>query len=257
MNVLVVGAGAMGRWFAESIPADLAFADAEPKVAEDAARAVGGRAVALDTDETFDAVCLAVPIPAVAEAIADHASKADRAIIDVTGVMATPLDAMDEHAPTLERVSLHPLFGADTAPGNVAFVTDESGSVTDTLLAAIDSRGNTLVETTAAEHDDAMTTVQAGTHAAILAFALSANSVPEGLRTPVYDELSALADHVTDGESRVYADIQASFDGATDVANAAKRLADADPAEFERLYREAAKLREKETNRGNETEGDR
>ncbi|MGA9400796.1 prephenate dehydrogenase/arogenate dehydrogenase family protein, partial [Haladaptatus sp.] len=143
MNVLVVGAGAMGRWFAESIPADLAFADAEPKVAEDAARVVGGRAVALDTDETFDAVCLAVPIPAVAEAIADHASKAERAIIDVTGVMATPLDAMDEHAPTLERVSLHPLFGADTAPGNVAVVTDESGSVTDTLLAAIDSRGNT------------------------------------------------------------------------------------------------------------------
>ena len=99
MNVLVVGAGAMGRWFAESIPADLAFADAEPGVAEDAATAVGGRAVALDTDETFDVVCLAVPIPAVEEAIADHAPKAERAIIDVTGVMAAPIDAMAEHAP--------------------------------------------------------------------------------------------------------------------------------------------------------------
>ena len=88
-----------------------------------------------------------------------------------------------------------------------------------------------------------MTTVQAGTHAAILAFALSANSVPEGLRTPVYDELAALADHVTGGESRVYADIQATFDGATGVANAAERLADADPKEFEELYREAEKGR--------------
>ncbi len=243
MNVLVVGAGAMGRWFAESIPADLAFADAEPGVAEDAANAVDGRAVALDTDETFDAVCLAVPIPTVEEAIAEHAPKAERAVIDVAGVMAAPIDAMAEHAPGKERVSLHPLFGADTAPGNVAVVVDEPGPVTDTLLAAVESRGNTLVETTPEEHDDAMTTVQAGTHAAILAFALSANSVPEGLRTPVYDELTALADHVTAGESRVYADIQATFDGATSVANAAERLADADPAEFEKLYREAGTVR--------------
>lgn len=233
----------MGRWFAESIPGDLAFADAKPGVAEDAAEAVGGRAVALDTDETFDAVCLAVPIPVVEEAIAAHAPKAERAMLDVTGIMAPPVAAMVEHASEAERVSLHPLFGTDTAPGNVAVVRDESGSVSNELLAAIESRGNTLVETTPEEHDDAMTTVQAGTHAAVLAFALSANPVPDGLRTPVFDELAALADHVTDGESRVYADIQAAFDGATAVATAAERLADADPTEFERLYREAGKTR--------------
>jgi prephenate dehydrogenase len=244
MKVLVVGAGAMGRWFAGAIPGDIAFADAEPGVAEEAARTVDGRAVALDSEESFDVVCLAVPMLAISEAVEEHASKADRAILDVSGVMAEPVEAMTEHAPTVERVSLHPLFGSDTAPGNVAVVTDEPGPVTDELLAAIEARGNTLVETTAAEHDDAMMTVQAGTHAAVLAFALSANSVPEGLQTPVYEELADLADHVTDGEPRVYADIQATFDGATGVAEAARRLADADPADFERLYREAADTHE-------------
>ncbi|MFH5799124.1 prephenate dehydrogenase/arogenate dehydrogenase family protein [Haladaptatus sp. CMAA 1911] len=244
MNVLVVGAGAMGRWFAEAIPADIAFADAEPGVAEEAARTADGRAVALESDESFDVVCLAVPMPAISEAVEEHAPKADRAILDVSGVMAEPVEAMTEHAPNVERVSLHPLFGSDTAPGNVAVVADEPGPVTDELLAAIEARGNTLVETTAAEHDEAMTTVQAGTHAAVLAFALAATPVPEGLRTPVYEELSGLAGHVTDGEPRVYADIQATFDGATGVAEAARRLADADPADFERLYREAADTHE-------------
>ncbi|GAA0198882.1 prephenate dehydrogenase/arogenate dehydrogenase family protein [Halobacterium noricense] len=239
MNVLVVGAGAMGRWFAEATNRDLAFTDADPAVAERAANELGGKAVELDTSETFDAVCLAVPLLAVEEAIEDHAGKAERAILDLTGVMAEPVSAMADHAPGKERVSLHPLFAPDNAPGNVAVVADESGPTTDNLLSALESRGNTLVETTPEEHDEAMTTVQAGAHTAILAFALSANSVPEGLRTPVYDCLADLTAQVTDGDSRVYADIQEAFDGAEDVAVAAQELTDADPTEFERLYRKA------------------
>ncbi|WP_458204923.1 prephenate dehydrogenase/arogenate dehydrogenase family protein [Haladaptatus sp. NG-SE-30] len=250
MNVLVVGAGAMGRWFGESIDCDLAFADADPAVAADAAETVGGRAVALDTEESFDAVCLAVPIPAIEEAIAEHAPNAEHALLDVSGVMADAVGAMAEHAPDRERMSLHPLFGPDNAPGNVAVVADESGPITDDLLADLESRSNTLVETTPDEHDDAMATVQAGTHAAVLAFALTAAPVPEGLQTPVYDDLVALAEQVTDGDPRVYADIQATFDGAEGVATAARRLADADPTEFERLYREASEYRRTNEKRG-------
>lgn len=239
MNVLVVGAGAMGRWFAESIDCDLVFADADPAVAEDAARELGGRAVALDTEDSFDAVCFAVPMPAVGDAIEEHAPKAERALLDVSGVMADSVGAMAEHAPDRERTSLHPLFGPGNAPGNVAVVADETGPVTDDLLADIESRGNALVETTPEEHDDAMATVQSGAHAAVLAFALAADPVPDGLRTPVYDDLADLATQVTDGDPRIYADIQATFNGAEGVATAARRLADADPVEFERLYREA------------------
>ncbi|WP_049970511.1 prephenate dehydrogenase/arogenate dehydrogenase family protein [Haladaptatus cibarius] len=239
MNVLVVGAGAMGRWFGKSLDCDLAFTDADPAVAERAAEQVGGKAVELDTSETFEAVCLTVPLPAVDDAIEDHAEKAETALLDLTGVMAEPISSMAKHAPDKERVSLHPLFGPENAPGNVAVVAAEPGPVTDEILSALKSRGNTLVETTPEEHDEAMTTVQAGAHTAVLAFALSANSVPEGLRTPVYDSLADLTEQVTSGDSRVYADIQAAFDGAEDVAIAAHDLADADPTEFERLYRTA------------------
>ena len=184
MKLLVVGAGEMGRWVggvvaAELDPASVAFADTDSEVAQRAAEEVSGRAVSLSTDERFDAVCVAVPMSAAAAAIERHASKAERALLDVTGRMVDPVAAMAEVAPDRERASLHPLFAASNAPGNVAVVTDESGPVTDRLLDALDSAGNRLVETTPEEHDSAMETVQAGTHAAVLSFALAAEKVPE------------------------------------------------------------------------------
>ncbi|WP_135852669.1 NAD(P)-binding domain-containing protein [Halorussus salinus] len=252
MKLLVVGAGEMGRWVggvvaAELDPASVAFADTDPEVARQAAEAVGGRAVALSTDERFDAVCVAVPMSVAEETIERHAPNADRALVDVTGRMADPVAAMAEAAPDRERASLHPLFAASNAPGNVAVVTDESGPVTDRLLDALDSAGNRLVETTPDEHDSAMETVQAGTHAAVLSFALTAEEVPEGLTTPIFEELAAVAEQVTGNDPAVYAEIQTTFDGADRVAEAAALLADAaaddaddgDDETFAQLYREA------------------
>jgi prephenate dehydrogenase len=244
MKLLVVGAGEMGRWFGEVVLAELgdaeiAFADADPEVAEEAARGINARAVSLSTEERFDAGCVAVPISVAGEVIADHAEKAERALVDVTGQMADPVTAMADVAPDRERVSLHPLFAAANAPGNVAVVADESGPVTDRILDALRGAGNDLVETTPKEHDDAMATVQAGAHAAVLAFALAAENVPEGLTTPVYEDLSAVAEQVTGNTPAVYAEIQDAFDGAEEVAAAAARLADADSEAFEELYREA------------------
>ncbi|UPV74445.1 prephenate dehydrogenase/arogenate dehydrogenase family protein [Halorussus limi] len=248
MKLLVVGAGEMGRWFGGLVAAhadesDVAFADADPEVASAAADAVGARAVPLSTDERFDAVCVAVPMSAAEAAIERHAPKAERALVDVTGQMADPVAAMREAAPDRERVSLHPLFAASNAPGNVAVVTDESGPVTDRILAALDAAGNRLVETTPDEHDEAMETVQAGTHAAVLAFAAAADEVPDGLTTPIFEDLTGVAQRVTGNSPSVYAEIQATFDGADRVAEAAARLADADDEEFAQLYREASEAK--------------
>jgi prephenate dehydrogenase len=258
MKLLVVGAGEMGRWFGEVVAsgieaADVAFADTDPEVAETAAAEVGepaaGRAVSLSTDERFDAVCIAVPVSAAESAVEDHAPKAERALVDVTGQMAAPVDAMRSAAPDRERVSLHPLFASANAPGNVAVVADAEGPTTDWILGALDGAGNRLVETTAAEHDEAMETVQAGTHAAVLAFALAAEDVPEGLTTPIFEELSAVAEQVAGNTPEVYAEIQETFDGAERVAEAAARLADADESEFAALYRDASEsaVAERET----------
>ena len=241
MDALVVGAGEMGRWFAEVVDADVAFADRDPEAAAAAAEGATGsaRAVELSADAAVDVVCVAVPLPAAVDAIERHAPKATAAVVDVTGAMAAPLDAMARVAPDAQRMSLHPLFAASAAPGNVAVSTAADGPVTTALREALTDAGNELVPVGADEHDRAMETVQGRAHAAILAFALAADDVPAGLETPVYEALSDLADRVTGNTPRVYADIQDTFGGAEDVAAAAESLADADGETFAALYQDA------------------
>jgi prephenate dehydrogenase len=241
METLVVGAGEMGRWFAGCLAprGPVAFADTDPDAARAAADEVGGRAVALAGDERFDAVCVAVPIPAVGEAVGEQAPRAREAVVDVTGVMEPAVAAMREHAPDRERLSLHPLFAAARAPGRVATVVDAGGPTVERVREALADAGNESFETTPAEHDRAMATVQARAHAAVLAFGLAREAVPDPFHTPVSEELTALVEQVTGGTPRVYADIQEAFEGAGDVAAAAERVAEADAEAFERLYREA------------------
>jgi len=253
MRLLVVGAGEMGRWFADALAAGLAdpptvaFADTDSDAARTAADGAAGdldaSAVPTDTDERFDAVCFAVPIPALDAAVAAHADGAKRAVLDVTGVMGRAVETLTDAAPTAERVSIHPLFAADNAPGTVAVVPDATGPVTDRVRDGLVAAGNDLFETTAAEHDAAMETVQASAHAAILAFGLAAGDVREEFQTPVSAGLFDLLDEVTGNDPRVYADVQAAFDGADAVADAARELAAADGDAFDRLYREADRRR--------------
>lgn len=239
MKLLVVGAGAMGRWFAENAAAEddtVAFVDVDRVTARSAADDVGGRVVETDTDETFDVVCVAVPMSVARDTIEAYAPRAAQAICDVTGRMREPIAAMGEHASDCERMSLHPLFAPERAPGNVAVVTDEDGGTCETIRGRLASEGNDVVETTAEEHDEAMETVQAGAHTAVLAFALAAEDVPDQFQTPVSAGLFDLVDHVAGGEGRVYADIQAAFDGADDVAKAACEVAEADTEQFLQMY---------------------
>lgn len=254
MTLCVVGSGAMGRWVAETVERDVAFADVNEAAASDAAAELGGETVSLDADgtpaageaETFEAVCLAVPMPVVADAVADWAPHTETAMVDVSGVMAAPVEAMREHLPDHERASLHPLFAPKRAPGTVACVADVVGPVLSPLLDDLRDAGNDLFETTPAEHDEAMETVQGATHAAVLAWALAADEVRDEFHTPISAGLADIAETVTEGEARVYADVQQTFGGAESVAQAARRLADAsdDSATFADCYVEAgARLR--------------
>jgi prephenate dehydrogenase len=247
METLVVGAGAMGRWLGRVLtgeypdPVDLSFLDTDSERARDAAATAGGRAVETVSTGSYDLVCVAVPIPAATDVIEAHAGAATDAILDVTGTMADPLEAMAEHAPDRQRASLHPLFAPANEPGNVPVVVDNGGRIIDGVLAALRARDNEVFETSAQRHDEAMETVQARTHAAVLAFGLAGSPVPERYQTPISAGLAELAEQVTDGESRVYADIQSAFDGADDVAAAAQRIADADREIFKELYEEASR----------------
>lgn len=263
MDTLVVGAGEMGRWaghvLRDAFDARLSFLDREREVARGAATDVGGRALAPAAlaaepagEARFDLVCIAVPIPATVEAVRTYGPYAGEAVIDVTGTMTEPVAAMADLTGR-ERASLHPLFAPDNEPGNVPVVIEEGGPTIDRLLETLEHRGNDVFETTPEEHDGAMETVQARTHAAVLAFALAAESVPGRFHTPVSADLAVLVDRVTDGDHRVYDDIQTAFDGAEDVAAAARRVADASGDSFEQLYREAGTSRVDDTYGGTDT----
>lgn len=240
MDVLIVGGGSMGTWFGSAVDATVAYTDIDPDAAVSAAEATDGRVADLESEDRYDAVCIAVPMDHVAEAIAEYAPLADQAILDVSGVMAAPIESMDANATDRERVSLHPLFAPERAPGTVAVVRDAGGPVTAGILEDIVDAGNELLETTVEEHDESMETIQAQTHTAILSFALAARQVPDGFETPVYDGLEDLTKTVTGGTPHVYGEIQRTFDGADAVADAAARIADADGEEFERLYESVA-----------------
>jgi prephenate dehydrogenase len=249
MDVLVVGAGDVGRWVAEAADATVAFADVDRGRADAAADAVGGRAraVPLDGEATFDVVAVAVPLGVAADAVERHAPRAERAVVDFTGEMAGPLAAMAEAAPDAERASFHPLFAPEHAPGRVAVSEGQTGPATEQVRAWLAAAGNELVGVAADTHDDAMATIQGRAHAAVLAFALAADDVPAELATPVYETLDALAERVTGGNARVYGDIQAAFGGAEEVAAAVDRVADAlggggeDAEAFAEVYEDAGR----------------
>jgi len=83
MDILVVGAGEIGRWIADTVLADespidatVAFTDRDPAVADDAAAGRDAEAILVDSDTTHDAVCLAVPMSAVPAAVEAYASPA-------------------------------------------------------------------------------------------------------------------------------------------------------------------------------------
>ncbi|THE66044.1 prephenate dehydrogenase/arogenate dehydrogenase family protein [Salinadaptatus halalkaliphilus] len=241
MDVLIVGAGSMGTWFGRAVDGCVTVTDVDPEAAREAADAVGATVADLEAEGSYDVVCLAVPMTHVTDAIEAHARRADRAVVDVSGIMEAPLEAMDAAVPDRERLSLHPLFAPERAPGTIAVVRDRSGPATDAILETLEERGNELLETTPSEHDEAMETVQAATHAAVLSFALAVEPAPEGFETPIYEQLEDVLEQLTAGTPRVYADIQGAFDGADAVADAAAEIADAEPAAVESLYQEAAK----------------
>ncbi len=245
MQLLVVGAGEMGRWFAGRSGAErIAFADRDPGIAtEAAAEHERAEAVPLDTEETFDVVCLAVPMSATPAAIETHARRAGEAVVDVCGEMRDAVAALEAHAESENKAcaSFHPLFSASNAPGNVPVAVVREGRAIDRIRSALEASGNDVFETTVEEHDRAMETVQAKAHTAVLAYALVAEDVDSRFQTALSGPLSELAEGLTDNTPEVYAEIQTRFEGSTSVAEAAAEIAAADHGTFVDLYEEAGK----------------
>lgn len=241
MNLLVVGAGEMGRWFARQSGADsVTFADRDPETARQAAATMkSADHVDLGTDERFAVVCLAVPMSATPEAIETHAGKATEAVVDVAGEMRDSVAALETHADGREAASFHPLFSAANAPGTVPAVIVRSGTAIETIRSGLSMAGNEVFETTVTAHDEAMETVQTKAHTAVLAYALAADDVDPRFHTALSGPLSELVEGLTGNTPEVYAEIQQRFEGSAEVAEAARTIAEADPEQFRELYETA------------------
>jgi len=213
------GRGRIGRWIADTVLADespidatVAFTDRDPAVADDAAAGRDAEAIPVDSDTTHDAVCLAVPMSAVPAAVegirvprrAGDPRRLRRDDRRDRGDARTRAGPRARELPPAVRAAARP-------PGNVAAVVDEGGPVVEEITAAIEAGGNEVFETTPAEHDEAMETVQAGAHAAVLAWRLAGDDVREEFHTPVSAALDEVADTVTEGSPEVYAEIQRAF----------------------------------------------
>ncbi len=257
MRTLVVGAGEIGQWFADVLlrktETAVVFADVDRATARQAAQRVGGDVMTPTADpestEGYDLVTVAVPIPAIEETIREYASFVARggAMVDLAGVMEKPLSVMRERfsdantagGDSPEYGSFHPLFAPPRAPGRIAYVAGQTGPQVEKVRDTLAAEGNEVFQTTAAEHDRAMETVQAGAHAAVLAYALAAEDVDPAFETPVSRRLGSLAATVTEGDPSTYADIQATFDGADRVAMAAQSVASSEADRFRELFEQA------------------
>ena len=238
MRMLIVGAGTMGEWFGTlaSEWVSVEITDIDHTRAKAVADSIGVSARQQPIDSAVDIVVTAVPIPATVPVIEEYGQLANSAIIDVSGTMAEPIEAMRSVGPACELLCLHPLFSPDNAPGNIPMVVEHDGRIAEQLTELLEAAGNTCFQTTATEHDAAMRTVQSKAHSAILAYALSAEPVDDKFQTPISSQLNDLASSILSGESRVYADIQSYFSGRESSAGSADILAQADYREFQELF---------------------
>jgi prephenate dehydrogenase len=123
----------------------------------------------------------------------------------------------------------------------VPVVVETDGPLISAIRERLGAGGNEVFETTPAEHDRAMETVQAKAHTAVLAYALAAEDVDARFQTTLSAPLEDLVEQAVHNTPGVYADIQERYDGSGDVAAAARAIADADRDAFVDLYEDAGR----------------
>ena len=102
----------------------------------------------------------------------------DALILDIASVKSRIVECVTDSAYQGEYLSLHPMFGptADFAGRNLAVVKVRAGNRAESVLTLLRGWELNLIELTAEEHDRATAWLQAGAHAALLAWVKSAST---------------------------------------------------------------------------------
>ena len=184
-SLLLIGTGLVGGSFAKAAKARGVFdrivgADRDGAALEralelgiiDAVEAPGG---------DYDAVCVAVPVAAIARHVRDAAARCAGPVFDVGSVKGAVIDALDPVPPNF--VPCHPIAGselqgpaaarADLFDGRTVILTpvaETDGHATDRVRGYWEALGARVVERTPASHDECFALVSHLPHLVAFAF---------------------------------------------------------------------------------------
>jgi prephenate dehydrogenase len=215
MEVLIVGAGAMGGWFARLFRKwgwEVWLKDVEQKKSMALARELGAK-VGDEILPQADLVLVAVPIsstPAVLREVIGRMKKG-ALLLEVSSVKERVVSTMQElRSNPVELVALHPLFGpgAENLRGErFAFIPIRAGRVFKEIRNRLEGEGAILIKTKAEEHDSAMARAQALTHLLLLCYLRLCERGK--LQTHLSATFLELAKAVLAGNPSVYYEVQA------------------------------------------------
>ncbi|MCD6248598.1 MAG: prephenate dehydrogenase/arogenate dehydrogenase family protein [Hadesarchaea archaeon] len=223
MRLGIVGAGAMGTWFArfgKEKGWDVSITDIDTRRAKKVSRDLGIEHA--DTSEEVatnaDIVLVAVPIavtPNVMEEVAGY-MRSGSLLMDVASAKAEVIDEMGKLSEELEVVSLHPLFGpgAKSVRGRIFIsIPVRPGKIYHKFKRLLESLGAEVVEMTADEHDHLMATTQCMAHFILMAYISALRStknveMAKKLQTPFSSALFRLAEAFLATNPDVHGELQ-------------------------------------------------
>lgn len=221
MRITIIGAGAMGTWFANLLrdSGRITLCDIDQKIAKRAASRLGvSHARQNEAVGAADVILVAVPISETPNVVRSALGLMKRGalLFDISSVKGEVVEVMRGFGGRVELASIHPLFGpgATTLSGkDIISVPVKTGQKYKWLKHFLLERGARVTEMEAEEHDRLMSVIQSLTHFTLLSYLASASSLKEygktgKLRTPIFEELRELAKCLLHGDLRMYGEIQ-------------------------------------------------
>ncbi|KXA90299.1 hypothetical protein AKJ57_04270 [candidate division MSBL1 archaeon SCGC-AAA259A05] len=223
MKLAILGAGAMGEWFAKFAKNrewNVSISDIKKEKAQKVAEELNLKAVESNKKavEEADTVLVSVPIketPKVIKEVSDSL-KSNALLLDIASVKEKSAEAMKEIDVDSELVSIHPLFG----PGaknlenkNIISIPVKAGKRYTELKKIFSNMGALVVEMEASEHDRLMSITQSLTHYTLLTYFSALNSMKglektETFKTPIFQNLLDLTKAFLQEDPKLCGDIQ-------------------------------------------------
>lgn len=204
MEMAVIGAGAMGKWFAnfaKNSGWNVKITDIDQEKAQKVAQelGVGLAETNVRATEGADIVLISVPIKETPKIISEvsESLENDALLIDIASVKEDPVDTMTQTKTEAEMVSMHPLFGPgaeDLKNRTIVAVPIRDGEKYQSLRKLLSNLGAQIVEMEASEHDRIMSVTQSLTHFTLLSYlsalkSMNASEKAKELRTPMFQKL--------------------------------------------------------------------